>query len=425
MKTVVFRTSALSGPITPRTPVDEELLVHKNTDIIIDTYEEVNTVVIDDVTVYDSAAGPSFQSGWTGEVGQITGGWRIVLIPPVAYDIADHPEVIVNTASYSLSYISEIGTEQLTATNDASVPRILDIDGTNIVVGYGRDTGNIYLRKIEPDTGETKLVIGKHFALGYNPYTSKTALVFNINGSLFLTEADPADTPNTITDPTILKDQIETAIGSGHASVQSQEIQGKQFQLVHITEFPPIKKFLLEDVYTHIGEGRKPVMTTSPHAEQQAPIFISFDPPAIRIVRPTEEPEASALVGYYVVHYFPATGAIGSTHYVAIDPGDTFVDFEDTHTIDGVVYTVIPVYNFLGYGPDEEGPMSPFEIPPPTAGADIIRTYIGAGYVGRAELTALYTVLKDVETDDIFTHIGQGRAFSVAIEGFGSIGIGS
>ena len=424
MKSITFRTSALIEPITPRTPVDEEVLVHKNTDVIIDTHEEITTVIIDDITAYDSSASPSFQNGWTGEIGQIPGGWRTILTPPSVYEIADQPELTVNTASHSLSYLLEIGTEQLTDTNDASVPRILDIDGTNILVGYGRDTGNIYLRKIEPDTGEVKLVTGKHFALGHNPYTNKAAIVFNINGSLFLTEADPGDTPNTIIDPTILRDQIEVAIGTGEASVQSQEIQGKQFQLVYITEYPPIKKFIPEDVYTHIGDGRIPVITTSPHSEQQAPIFINFDPPVIRIARPSEEPEKSALVAYYVIHYFPATGAIGSMHYLEIAPTENFIDFEDTHTPEGVVYTVIPVYNFLGYGQDEEGPMSPFEIPPPTAGADIIRTYVGTGHSKEIELT-FYTILKNVKTDEIFTHTGQGRAFSVSIEGFDSIGIGS
>lgn len=424
MRTLTFRTSSLLDPITPRTPIDEEVLVHKSTGIIVDTYEIVESVYVDDVLAYNSSLVPSFRNSWTGEVGQITGGWRLVLVPPVVYEIGDQPEILINTTSYTLTYTSEIGTEQLTTSNDVSVPRILDIDGTNIYVGYGRDTGNIYLRKIDPDTGEVKLVIGKHFAIGHNPYTNKSAVVFNINGSLFLTEANLGDPPNTLTDPTILKDEITTNIAQGYLVAEPREIQNRHFQNVEITAFPPIKQFLIDDFNVVLGTGRNVRIGFTPFSKQQAPLYINFDPPILRIVRPSEEPERSALVGYYMVHYYPDTNTLGSTHYISIGPTEEFADFEDTHTPEGVVYVVIPVYNFLGYGPDENGPISDYEIPPPTAGADIIETHLGPGQRWNFNRT-LYTVLKLFGDDDVYTHVGAGRLFSVFIEGFGTIGIGS
>lgn len=432
MSTFRFRTSHLRAPIVLVTPTDQEALVHDTTSLIIDSYEEPTTVTVDGTTVYNSSQAPSFLQSWTGELKSIVGGYRLILDPPQNFSLGDVPSIVYNTASYTLSYRAAIGTEALTSTNDADVPRIIDIDGTNILVGYARDTGYIYLRKVDPLTSETQLVVGRYFAVGHNPYTNKAAVVFNINGSLYLTEANPSDLPSTIVDPTILKEEIEPiSPGTSYPLEIEEVIQGTKFRQAYFTRYAPIKTASLDDINVYdLGDKGSLAKYQGINEVQDAPFFISSEPPILRIPIPSSDPERSAIVGYYIVRYFLGASTYGRLDFVTVPSGDLYVDFNETYVPSDIVYRVIPVYRFIdSQVPLERGPMSPWEDIPDVLGADILDTdSLGASsYKGNWEYSVRYGVIKELVDENIYGNQlgGSGMRFEVEIEGYDKVGIGS
>lgn len=112
--------------ITPVTPKHQERLVPVGTGILIDFIgESAQLVVVNNVTVWNGSP----QAGWTALVLTRPGGTRLVLDPPSPFSVAATVRVAVTGTVSSSSYLFSTALRQITTTDDASSPRIVQTTG--------------------------------------------------------------------------------------------------------------------------------------------------------------------------------------------------------------------------------------------------------------------------------------------------------
>ncbi|HEC72003.1 MAG: hypothetical protein ACTSW7_01225 [Candidatus Thorarchaeota archaeon] len=410
------------APITPISPVADQTIGATNMSIIIDFDNNPALVRVNSILAWDDISG--FQNFFTGGVISYDSKKRIYLDTPSNFTrdavVPVHAEDdSVNELDYS--FIAAI--DQMTTTDDASHPDIIDIDGTNVFVGYEkRDPTSsafgaitINMRKHDPNTSEVEVISGRLVGYGTNPVSGKLIMFININDIIYATEALASDLPVTLTDVSGLNDYAPVTPGVG--------LKGP----VEITQFYSVKSTETDIIRTTPGVGRKYEFDKTPYkSANPVPEIISVDPIILRIPPPISEPELSAIKGYYVARvYLPTNTISGGFHYIAFPEGASFVDWEDEGKPFGVGYIIIGVYQFDEEHQEIEGPRSDVLVVPPFLGADLIRTTPGTGLHYSISITQYHVEVLEDGTDIIRTTPGVGRWSSVSVDGFGSKGIGS
>jgi len=412
---------ALSAPIVPVSPIADQTIAATNMSILIDFQNNPYLVRINNVLAYESGSG--FLNGYTGDIITWTDGKRIVLNPPAAFTrdstVPVHAEDdTVNELDYT--FVATI--DQMTDTDDASHPDIIDIDGTNIFVGYEKrdptsaEIGaiSINMRKHDPNTSEVEVITGSFVGFGTNPVSGKLITFININNVIYATEALASDLPATLSPVSDLLDYVAIAPGSGKYKVLTKQ------------QFYSRKFIYTDDVPLTPGAGvYYSILKTPYESANPTPDIIGTDPVVLRIPRPTSEPEQSAIQGFYVARvYLPTNTISGGYDYIALPEGESFVDWSDSGKPYDMGYIIICVYQFN----DDQvelinGPRSEYIEIPPFLGADIMPLSPGNGlyYV----LTKKQFIPVSYEyTDTLELNTGVGRSYNVTVTGFGSKGIG-
>lgn len=410
---------ALSDPIVPVSPTADQIISATNASILIDFENNPDIVRINGILAYDSGSG--FLNGYSGSIITWVDGKRIILNPPSSFTrdstVTVHCEDDdVNQLDYS--FIASM--DQMTFTDDASNPDIIDLDGTNVFVVYekrdptraGLNNIVINMRKHDPNTSEVEVITGTIAGFGRNPVSGKLLMFFNVNGVIYATEADASDVPVTLTDVTDLIDFDPVSIGEGLREDRTK------------IQYYAIQKYLQDTMKTKIGQGARIENERTPYASHMAdPELLAADPVTLRIPRPSTEPEASAIYGYYVARiYRPYYTISGGLHFITIPEGEAWVDWTDDGRPLGVGYVVFPVYIFnieQVIGP----PTAFIEIPITFAG-DILKT-TGAGEGNRYIASIIQFLFVRIEplTDTLKTLPGVGRRFTANITGFDPKGI--
>ncbi len=408
--------------ITPISPVHDQKIAATNASIIIDFDNNPKLVRINNILAYDNISG--FQNFYTGNIITYDSKKRIILNPPSSFirdaTIPVHAE---DDNINELDYYFTSSIDQMTTSDDASYPDIIDIDGTNVFVGYEkRDPTSsaigaisINMRKHDPNTAEVEVITGRFIGYGVNPVSGKLITFININDVIYATEALASDLPVTLTSVSDLRDYLAISPGVGLKGPTSKT----QFYVRKLTKTDTIR--------TTPGAGNWYESFKTPYASANpVPQIISIDPIILRIPYPTSEPEQSAIQGYYVARvYLPTNTISGGFHFVAFPEGATFVDWADEGKPFDVGYIVIGVYKFSeDQVEDIEGPRSDYIEIPPLLGADILPVSPGNGLYSFT--TKIQYIRVSYEYDDtIRTTPGVGRWSSISVDGFGSKGIGS
>jgi hypothetical protein len=413
---------ALAAPIVPVSPVADQRISATNAAIIIDFEHNPNIVRINGVLAYQLGSG--FLNGYSGGILTHPDGKRIYLDPPSAFTrdsvIPVHAEDDdVNGLDYN--FIAAI--DQMTTTDDASYPDIIDLDGTNVFVGYQKvdpTTGGfggvtIYMRKHDPNTAEVEVITGELVSYGRHPTSGNILAFININGVIYVTDAPASDTPVTLTDVSDALDYVPAITGVGRKS-QRDKLQ-----------FYSVNKYITDTFKTTTGPGLYVEKLKTPYeSANPTPTIIGSDPIKIRIPKPTSDPEQSAIYGYYVARvYLPTNTISGGLHFISFPAGADYVDWEDEGRPHEVGYIVYPVYFFSDDQVDEiVGPPTDYLEIPPFLGADEVPATTGVGRYTELTKTQYYRLEKLI-TDTMRTTTGVGRWFSITVTGFGSKGVGS
>lgn len=408
--------------ITPISPVHDQKIAATNASIIIDFDNNPKLVRINNVLAYDNISG--FQNFYTGSIITYDSKKRIILNPPSAFAresiIPVHAEDDnINELDYY--FISSI--DQMTTSDDASYPDIIDIDGTNIFVGYEKrdptssaiGSISINMRKHDPNTAEVEVITGRFVGYGVNPVSGKLITFININDIIYATEALATDLPVTLTDVSGLIDYLAISPGIG--------LNGP----IDKTQFYSRKSTKTDTIRTTPGAGSWHELFKTPYkSANPVPQIISVDPIILRIPKPISEPEQSAIQGYYIARiYLPTNTISGGFHFIAFPEDESFVDWEDEGKPYGVGYIIIGVYKFNEDQVEEiEGPRSDYIEIPPLLGADVLPIVSGNGLY--SFITKIQYIRVSYEYGDtIRTTPGIGRWSSISVDGFGSKGIGS
>lgn len=409
---------ALSAPIVPVSPVADQRVSATNASIIIDFENNPNIIRINAVLAYQ--AGSGFLNGYSGSIITWTDGKRIILNPPSAFTRDSVIPVHCEDDSINvLDYIFIASIDQMTFTDDASNPDIIDIDGTNVFVSYDkRDPASaeiggisINMRKHDPNTSEVEVIVGEFCGLGYNPDIGKLLAFFNINGVIYASDALPADLPVTLTNVTDLTDYAPTVPGDD--SIESRDK----------TQYYSLKSTVADTIRTNVGSSYLKEYELNPGDYNPTPELISIDPVVIRIGPPTADPEASAIYGYLVSRLYKPTGTFsGGWQFVPWSP--PYVDFVDGGRALNVTYVVIALYLYRdNQTVPDNGPPMYVELADIVFGADLVPAYLGSSYL-KSESKTQFTAIKNYPTDTIRTNPGSSYLYGLTITGFGSKGIG-
>lgn len=189
-----------------------------NTALIFDAVgETITSVVVDAVQVWN---GVSALAGWMALSIPVTGGLRLVLDQPSTMISGSVVNVsVTGSLSPVFSYLFQAGLRQITFTDDASVPRVVETS-TAPWVAYSRVPGNVYARRDDPLTDEVLVVPGDKVDVGYNEVSDEIEIVYIQNGKVFLVVGDVDDVPSTLLQPSILKSDMKTGVtGDGDRNV--------------------------------------------------------------------------------------------------------------------------------------------------------------------------------------------------------------
>jgi len=255
-----------------------EQLVAASTGIIFDATESVTSVSVNGVVVWSSGAP---QNGWSGFTLVHPGGTRYVLDSPGVFTIGELKVVDIVGGVTTLQYQFAIGMRQITTTDDAGSPRIVETGDKPWVV-YPRATGNINARKDDPLTTEVPVVPGEVVDIGYNEISGEIEIVYIQNAKVFVVVGDDGDTPSTLVQPSILKSNFRTGGVGDNVS-----------HVLTTVDFPPIKQFLQESfVSGDVGFSVFNQFDLPP----TTPVAIAFvGSPATIVVGPASSPLITAI----------------------------------------------------------------------------------------------------------------------------------
>jgi len=410
-----FRIVTVTDQITPRYPVAGEQLVSTGENLAIDfrdSGEDPTTITVNGTLVYDASLVPVFRNSWTGSYIDDAEGQRIILIPPTPLTIDTKYTVVVNTATATKTYAFRVGSQQITTSNDAEMPRITEATASAVWIGYIRN-GRLYLRKGDPLTSPVEVIPTGQFEQGYDPTLGKYILYWVDRGKIYYATADPGDAPEALVQPNDANAEVRMGLGSDKAAF--------------------------------LGDHEE--VLQAPHV-RGAPPDADLD---VDIYRPTGDPEAAQVVGF-VIYKFTA-GTFQKIAEVPIASGETIATFTDTTFTPGAEYAAVPIYSVGGRR--VEGPMSPRVAPPDYSGLikigigsdvgpsvpssqyvksqsyppqayffpDTVRLSLGSDSGARFTYT-IYAVFSFFTQDTVAIGLGSDRPGTLKGTGFGIIGVG-
>lgn len=360
--------------IKPISPVDREKLVPTDTSIIIEFTAMPAQVNVNGLTVFN---GSSFQVGWNGSViNLVDGGKRMVLTPPSLFTVGQVIEVFVQeTGGADLLYRFQTGVTQITMSDNASEPAITITPSADYYLGYVKEPGALFVRFTNPLSPEIQLISASVVDVSYDPNINKVVVFFVNNGRVYATVADPGDGPNTILPPGEASTPIKavgfpfsnaevSAVGGGsdyqeHSTFTyepkkylgpvdpvsvASEGGGSWYQAISKETFPPLKYASPVDgilVAAVVGGSDYGQFSGFPRAT--APAIVSLDPIIVRIPRPTDVPETTLVVGFYLFKISGKTGSGRIIDYVALPEGEPWVEYTDPAATPNTTYAVIAV----------------------------------------------------------------------------------
>lgn len=330
--------------ITPVSPVNREKLVSDSTSITIDFTQPPVLVTVKGVTAYSSGI---FQNGWTGSLFNTLTGKRLALTNASNFILGEGVEVYVEeTGGATLTYKFQIGVTQITTTGDAKNP-VVAITPLGQYVGYVRENGAMYVRFINPLSPEVQLIQATVVDIGYDPNLNKIVVFFINNDKVYVTTADPGDGPNSILPPGEASTPTK-AVAYPYDDVQTNVVGGSGLtQSFGTSTFLPVKTAPpVDSVQTAVvgGSGSLPSVFSG-FPRTITPSIISDNPRIIRIHKPSTQPEASTIVGFYV--YKTSANYLGGriiSNLIVLPPGEEYVDFIDTAPTPKAFYAVICAY---------------------------------------------------------------------------------
>lgn len=330
--------------VIPVTPVDREKLVAVTTNIVIDFTGSPASVTVDSTTVYDAGV---FLASWTGSLINVpTGGKRLVLTPPAEFGVGQLVEVnVVEVGGTPVSYVFQTGVRKATLTDDVSSPAVV-ITPAGDYLGYVKSPGTLYVRFLSPLSPEVQMIAASVVDIGYDPTLNKLIVFFVNNGVVYATTADPGDGPNTILPPgeaaTPTKavaypyDDVKTGVTGG----------GGEYQTYSSAAFLPVKLAApVDSVTTNVTGSEGPYGIYSGFPQSVTPIVVGINPRVLRIPRPTTQPEASQIVGFYLFKTSKnyATGRVIDV-FIPIAENETYAEYTDPAPTPDAAYAVISVY---------------------------------------------------------------------------------
>lgn len=397
--------------ITPVAPVNREKLVPTSTSIIIDFTGTPTLVDVNSTVVFDG----SFQGGWMGSlINKPGGGKRLVLDPPSDFALGQLVTVdVTENGTENLVYIFETGTTQITTTDDASSPRVVETGTSPSIepyIAYVRRPGETYLRRDNPLTPEIKVVDGEIVDIGWDPTLQKLIVFFVNNGKVFVTTADPGDGPTSLTQPSALVDRYLAKTGS---SGKSSDFSSQ--------DFPPLKIVGLDNYVIGVGSsGRSSSFSGFP--DTITPTVISLSPRIVRFSRPAEPASSTFAVGFIPLKF--TKGAMRRLPFVPLPEGAAFVDYEDPAENPGARYAALVVYTRGQSAGLIEGPRGGAGSLPLAADVSSLKS----GSSGRSVnfTSEDFPPLKlAVPLDQYEVKVGSaGRSFSFTSTGFPPVGVG-
>lgn len=419
--------------ITPITPTPAEKLVARSTWLALDFDEQPEHVEVDGVVAYDLG---SWLNGWSGDQIDYGSKHRLILDAPAEFTIGHVVEVSASSATDSITFEFEVGTRQVTTTNDTWAPRIVNAGGTSWLA-FVQEPGSLKMAKTDPLQVPAKVVSAEILDVGYDVATNKIVVVYVLHGKVYKVIGDPTDNASTLFEPDHLRDEVKagglgeklSATGVQTASFPPIKVPiletahvpalGEKLSATGVSEnsFPPSKQSISQLVpvpelgeklsatgvsfsLTRGGYEQTPGVLTG-YYEDGGPITIRV--PRVEKVKPLTayEPEQPLFYGYEILKGFDGLEPhpIGFIVWPEVDPD--FVDFVDDFTGSWDVAKEF-VYYLRGYYYKHEG------------SREIVRSsQIGAG----DRVPRLADVVR-------VPSLGNSSSFSVQLTGYDPIGVG-
>lgn len=333
-------------PITPISPTDKEKLVSLDASILVNLTFAPTEAKIDGVVVFDGAF---FQGGWTGSVLNLMGGGkRLVLTPPTPFAVGQVVTVSVteNETNETFSYIFQTGLKRVTESGDSTLPSLAIVPSNNLYIGYVKDTGEMFVRFVDPLSPEVKLIQAAVVDVGFDPTLNKLIVFFINNGRVYVTTADPGDGPNSILPPGEAETPIK-AVAFPFDNVVPLTTGGEgPYATVQTSLFLPVKQAPpVDPVLVAVTGGAGEDRTVSAFPRTLSPLVVSDNPRIVRLPRTQVEPEATLAIGFYVFKTSKDyAGGRLIPEFVPLPAGAMYAEYVDPAPTPGAGYAMLSVY---------------------------------------------------------------------------------
>lgn len=197
-------------------------------------------------------------------------------------------------------------------------------------IGYSKAPGNIVIRKDEPLAGEVTLVPGDKVDIGYDEINNEIEIVYIHNGKVFLITGQAHDTPSTLTQPSILKNDVTTGdVGTWEQSTFTK------------ADFPPIKLAVPIEPTIMTGDIGSYDFASHTAPPNTAGVSAFFGSPALVVVGPASSPLITT------VSLFKR--AFGAVVFLAEFPGSANISvYLDYAYVEGDAYLTQSTYGDPG-----------------------------------------------------------------------------